>query len=451
MFYLVNLVDVILVVFTTAMLVRRIRFSMRTRYIFAADLVYGILYIAHIVPMALSRIVTDWEYSWICNPMLIRLARTPQELLIHRTILGLTFLMLLVFGRSRKIQQHALASNANMFTRSTQLLKLQPSASVESIQGLCWLLLLIPFAAVLFSPEPLRYLSKWATPAARGFSFESIQYYTMVTSTLCSLALLAYAIIIWIELKKHRTVMYYSIMLSTFIAIAVSYVQGKRSMLLFVLIVFSLYSFKESRIRMQYLAYLWIVFILFMLAYLTFGKAQAGADLTTRRAVSEFFRDYTMRPALVGASWTQHSAMPRGSGLIFQSAFFVPRRIWAGKPWPTPVYMTSWIMGARDRFGWGFGMGFMEDGLANFGYLGWFLYTTVVLGICRFIDRMVYRKETIYLLLGLFIVYASAFAFSVLIKLAVFTFIPLLILGPLVANPRNWLAPYRPLPRSTPT
>jgi hypothetical protein len=225
----------------------------------------------------------------------------------------------------------------------------------------------------------------------------------------------------------------------------IAYMQGKRAFPFF--IVFATYglSFLDGRARLRHGVVILGLFLLFMTAYLSFGKG-----LDEKSVLGDLFRDYTLRGLVAGSEWTQNEAMPRGAGAMFQVVFPVPRTMWESKPWPTPVYVTPWLIGSYGRVGWGFGLGFLEDGLANFGYLGALAYTFVVILACRWCDRMIYRKRgTLYVALWIPLVYGCAFSFSVLISVILFMILPVYVLGLVLCNPRRWRIVGDPSPYMT--
>jgi hypothetical protein len=61
----------------------------------------------------------------------------------------------------------------------------------------------------------------------------------------------------------------------------------------------------------------------------------------------------------------------RGESIIFDLAMYVPRQIWPDKPWPYAVYSTAAGLGGPVReLGWGITTSWLEEAIANFGWVG---------------------------------------------------------------------------------
>ncbi len=78
----------------------------------------------------------------------------------------------------------------------------------------------------------------------------------------------------------------------------------------------------------------------------------------------------------------------RGQSLLFDVAFFIPRRAWPGKPYPYAVYATAAMFDLPPRdMGWGITTSWLEEAIANFGWLGMLLGPLVPALVCRIGDR----------------------------------------------------------------
>jgi hypothetical protein len=65
-------------------------------------------------------------------------------------------------------------------------------------------------------------------------------------------------------------------------------------------------------------------------------------------------------------------ALTRIKGFDGMTVLCFRETTWDTKPWPAPVYLTNDVLGQpQDEYtNWGFGLGFMEGVIRNFGYVG---------------------------------------------------------------------------------
>jgi hypothetical protein len=74
----------------------------------------------------------------------------------------------------------------------------------------------------------------------------------------------------------------------------------------------------------------------------------------------------------------------RGQSIVFQLLFFVPRKLWPGKPYPYGVYPTARALEQEpDYFGWGLTTSFLEESIANFSWLGLLVGPLTLAWACR--------------------------------------------------------------------
>jgi len=78
----------------------------------------------------------------------------------------------------------------------------------------------------------------------------------------------------------------------------------------------------------------------------------------------------------------------RGQSLLYDLTFFVPRSIWPDKPWPYAVYFTSatYDIVPPRPLGWGMTTSWLDEAIANFGWLGLLLGPLLLSGLCRIGD-----------------------------------------------------------------
>ena len=78
----------------------------------------------------------------------------------------------------------------------------------------------------------------------------------------------------------------------------------------------------------------------------------------------------------------------RGQSILFDLTWFVPRSLWPSKPYPYAVYSTAAMFGIKPRdLGWGVTTSWLEEAIANVGWLGLLLGPAVPALVCRIGDR----------------------------------------------------------------
>ena len=79
----------------------------------------------------------------------------------------------------------------------------------------------------------------------------------------------------------------------------------------------------------------------------------------------------------------------RGQSLLFDLTFFVPRQMWPDKPYPYAVYATAAMFDIPVRdMGWGITTSWLDEAIANLGWLGLILGPLVPALVCRIGDRL---------------------------------------------------------------
>lgn len=77
----------------------------------------------------------------------------------------------------------------------------------------------------------------------------------------------------------------------------------------------------------------------------------------------------------------------RGESVLFDLSIYVPRDLWPDKPLPYAQYVTSAMFLAPPRlWGWGMTTSWLDEAIANFGWLGLLLGPLVLAVICRLGD-----------------------------------------------------------------
>jgi hypothetical protein len=431
---LLGTIDVLLILGSAYILLKVARRLRSHRIMFAKDIVLAMLFIAYIVPILFMHFAENWIDRHLISGSLYWAIQQPDVQVIYRLMVGGSICAVYLLGSSRKLEHQLIRDDVQYFRSFSASVPLYPTSGVINlVYYAAWGILLAVPLTVLLSPTPGAYLH-YRSPDLRFYANPAALQMHLFIAFAALAGIGSYILIVWIEMRKTRRFLTVAIVLATILALLACHIHGKRAVVFMLIMATMALSYLEGIARLRHLLVTAVLFLVFIQLYAIFAKEARTVSIT-----GDIFRHYTLLPVIAGSGLTDHEAMPRGSGFMFQWLFWMPREMWPEKPWPTPVYVTPWIIGARTQLQWGFGLGYLEDGFTNFGYLGALAYMTVVLLVCRLSDHLIYRKRgAIYAVLWLPIAYGCVFAFSVLLQLFLFIVIPVLLLGKILTKPENW-------------
>jgi hypothetical protein len=308
-------------------------------------------------------------------------------------------------------------------------------------RALAWMVVLALPASLLVAPRPelfLRYASAIRDPTAQA----NVLYFLVITIS-ATLAIIASVLI----LASRGTRAIERLIVTPLLMLAL-WTQGKRS------------SVALASLLLLYL--LWMRGILrgprFIAAALSVGLALAGFSYLYQTEIREvgaddrglrskqastfyvnaridYGRDAVMKQAVYAELNPDRLKILeyRGQTMVFYSLFFVPRRLWPGKPFPYPVYVTAAMLRAPPRdYRWGVTTSIFDESVANFGWLG-LLVAPIVLGqVCAIGDR---RRSP-------FVAMLTVTIGSLLVVLNLGAFIPITLLWIMLV----WRTKPQPLP-----
>ena len=128
----------------------------------------------------------------------------------------------------------------------------------------------------------------------------------------------------------------------------------------------------------------------------------------------------------------------RGQSAVFDLLFFVPRRLWPGKPFPYSTYVTAAMMRAPVRdYRWGVTTSIFEEAVANFSWVGMLIGPLIPARICAIGDR---RRSPLVAILTVTVA-------SMLVVLHASAFLPLIFLWMMVVWRTRPVAAPRPAAR----
>ncbi len=217
------------------------------------------------------------------------------------------------------------------------------------------------------------------------------------------------------------------VVLATLIMFMNIYIHGKRSVLIASLLMLGFFHLIEKRSK-KVLYISAVILVTFFFVYLPFGK---GYVVTYTGFVrGDLARDYTLDYTIDHSRLTSNDILPhRGNSFIWLATAYIPRYIYTGKGWTTPTYFTCHVFNRSisNRLPWGFGLGYFEEFMLNFGYMGLLLFFPLGL-LFRGLDHLIYRRSSIYCVLWAPVLYNLMFASSAALRFYIALVIPVLII-----------------------
>ena len=193
----------------------------------------------------------------------------------------------------------------------------------------------------------------------------------------------------------------------------ITWLQGKRFIIVIIGIVILFYYTRNglSRKKQKNLRRLLPVFafliILFSYFYLVIIRPMSNSSFSSIYDMLrvDFGRDDVIKYVIEKCIVKKETIVPYpGSSFLSTFLFFVPRTIWAAKPYPHYVYLTASILHLPIKdIPAGTTPSWLEMSIANFGVLGFVFGAISLLLLCIAIDRL---KETNYQLIAVVLVCA---------------------------------------------
>lgn len=292
---------------------------------------------------------------------------------------------------------------------------------------MAWLVLLALPLSLAVAPRPelfLRYASAIRDPTAQANVF----YFLVVTIT-ATLAIIAAVMI----LASHGTRAIERVAATPLLMLAL-WTQGKRSAVALAALLLLYLLWMRGKLRgprfVAVAAAVGLGLGAFSYFYQTRIRDVEVSDRDLRSAQASTFyvntridygRDAVMKQAIFAELNPERLQILeyRGQTMVFYGLFFVPRRLWPGKPFPYTVYVTAAMMRAPLRdYHWGVTTSIFDEALANLGWAGLLVAPLLVGRICAVGDR---RRSP-------FVAMLTVTVASLLIVLHLGAFIPIMLL-----------------------
>jgi hypothetical protein len=426
---------VVLILFLIAM--RGMLTAFRTRVVRSSDIICGVLFVFYGLPL-----VYDWFSTGMWIPGWFYTAWDSRRTRIIYDIVLLSGVLLVKLGAHRRSAKQI----AGFKEKSFSLVPMQPAGVVRALISLSWVILLLPFpVALLLIRDPIAVFTYGGLIQGREYFTPFQAASVALVGLTCTIALLAFFFIYWARMRQVRSFFDPVSLLALLLACSSVYLHAKRSVILYLLIIIGAVNFLERRLKLRTVVIGAVLLMIGGYSYIGIVRGKEISFLGYLRG--DMSRDYTLRHVIYRSTWTKSGIVPyRGSTYAFTILAYVPRVYWPNKPWPAPVYLTNNVFnrsvrGRTSLMGWGFGLGFMEELIMNFGYIG-ILGCFFVGRFSRWLDRFIYSRSSYYAILWLPMILGCAFASSVILKLITFMVIPSFVFARIFAGPNSWIPLY---------
>lgn len=256
------------------------------------------------------------------------------------------------------------------------------------LRPVLYLAIVSPLFVVLAGPEPERYLS-YALVVRDVALSDAVLAYNNFVALFALLSLVSIAALLLIRQRVRPLDVLLLIPWAGFDI----WVHGKRSIVA-AAITFTLYvGYERGLVRRARLAVAVVVAVLLMVGFSTYYQANVRHSTAVVKLNDSYEngrldwgRDGVTKMTLYAESNpnTRQVLEFRGQSFLFDVTAFVPRSIWPGKPWPYAVYATSLMLRREPgEIGWGITTSFLEEAIANLGWLGMLIGPLWFVVICR--------------------------------------------------------------------
>ena len=424
---IVLFLDIMLLLYIVFSTVYNLKFIRKNKIIPTSFILFWVLCTSHALSIYLGRISFEGvEKFHIGSTLSVRgESSQPWVFLVYRIIIFVVLVLLNCFGTNKKKVQ----SFKNDINR-----RLITTGGFGRIIVISWVLLLLAPLCVLLSPDPIKYFMSYGTATSRALTSTHPDAFFRrheIISLICLWGICIFSLVCWFETRKTRAFFSPRVIFGLVIVGLLTFIEGKRNSVFLVFYIIILIAYYETRVVMPFYILLIVILVVFIVIYPYFGKT----DVTVSYEYSQntFFRDNITLPCIVNSHLSYNDIMGRGKGALFIATIFVPRKFYPDKPYSSPHYVTRYLLGKDmnpedDLVGWGYGVGFIEEGLVNFGYLGALAYTFLIIFFCRCADYSMIRYGTIMCLLQGLLVYSCLFSLHIVLKLFLLSGLPLLLI-----------------------
>lgn len=302
------------------------------------------------------------------------------------------------------------------------------STQLYNKRYLLWIVMLLPIIAVAFANNSAEYLEYKASHLDHSIQFKDSHVFVSKATLLSAMA--GSFLIYYLNRGKGTSVvpkyiLYVILLFITF------WVDGKRG--IWVKYAFNLLisGWLLGKLKPGPLLKRALIIIVVLVNMVLFYGKDFAEDVAASRDIYSSFRvnmgrdqtiKFTMyREFVVNQPILQY----RGQSFLFDAFFYVPRAIWAKKPYPYAVYFVTSVLNLPpEPIGWSFTTCILEEFISNFGIIGILLAPLFLLWICKVGDKSANTVTKFFaIIVSVFFLFTQLAAFMPLFLVFLFLFL----------------------------
>ena len=296
------------------------------------------------------------------------------------------------------------------------------------VQNLSFICMFLPVVGVFLSPSPLIYLnfSYFYTHLYNDLGIDYLYHKSVILSLnfIASFAILVY----YYYKSDSKTTSLYTYLA----AIIVVWVDGKRALLLFLLLGILFIDFMRLNFKMnKRIIIKSLALTTFVFCYLSYysNVTQKNKDDSAYLTYNAYLcREGEVKTAIYSRYYNKNMLPYDGATLLFNMTFFIPRIYWEDKPYGFYNYLTSFAyFGTGDNFlpRSNRQVNIWSEFIANLGILGYMLSFVFVCLVVRVSERS--DNKILYMVGTLFILTYFCFGFEFIVRFLFIIWVVLLI------------------------
>lgn len=279
----------------------------------------------------------------------------------------------------KKISKKATNKSTNTFENIADNKRFMP---------IFYLLVVSPIIVVLLAPEPSIYFN-YAIITTEEIDVDVAEYYRYI-SLATVLSLIGITGILFSTRRIKPSLILF---LLPWFVLAV-WLNGKRYIIAFAIFLFGYVFWSKGYLVGKKLIFA-IIIAISLIGVLSYAYQVSFRASIVQVANPEFFyenirqdygRDHVMKMTIFAELYPKKIQILnyRGESIVFYLTMFVPRNLWADKPFTYAQYLTSAVFQSPPKYwDWGFTTSCLEEAIANFSWFGMIIGPLIPLQICR--------------------------------------------------------------------
>ena len=374
-----EVLDWILIILTTFMFIKSI-FDIVKRKSGMMEFCIIIFYIFNCFPILLDYIIGTPTYnSWFYN---IEKAMENKEVAIiyDMYMITVTIIFLLykiVYSSKRERFKNSLNCNNKIILQKKSMILLM-------------ILIFLPHIYIIFTGNLKNFLT-YESLATRNISETRINLINIFNQI--SLVAFFYMYFCVLNFKNNK------ILLILYI-FSICWIDGKRYIVLTILLMYVFLYIKSSKIEYEYkkfLKYMFILLCIFTIFYTIYAQNKMENVYKTSEDKISFYTDFRINfgrddvvKFVIMREFIDNNPILeyRGESILSSIGMMIPRTIWKNKPYPHYRYLSAAIYNTSiSEIPSGMTPSILEMGIANFSYLGIIITPLILIVLCYLADK----------------------------------------------------------------